>query len=255
MKSIGHLVHWRAEHNGHSVPLSVVVEAKMSSLFRWSWKFQGTGENEWARLESPWGTSPWVHCAGQGNRTRERHWMHAQHLRGHDPRLWASILSSGLLNRPQSIVWSDVLMEIGADQGKEELLQFYKTFRKNQIKIDGTYRRSISSRMMLARVFPCSCKRYLSTHSTKWSLNDPLMIWWRRSDASNSWMLVQGKSFVNGCKWVSSKHNRISTIDVSRVWQSHHTLPTEYRSRTPQWVHPREILSEGYWPRQGPWNV
>ncbi len=32
----------------------------------------------------------------------------------------------------------------------------------------------------------------------RWSLNVPLIIWCKRSGASNSWISAQGKSFVNG---------------------------------------------------------
>lgn len=46
---------------------------------------------------------------------------------------------------------------------------------------------------------PCVVCRYTSTHSTRWSLNTPLINWWRRSGARSSWISARGKKHVNGC--------------------------------------------------------
>ena len=49
---------------------------------------------------------------------------------------------------------------------------------------------------------PCTIMRYSPTQVTRWSLNVPLMIWWRRSEHKSSWMSAWGNSAVNGCKWL-----------------------------------------------------
>ena len=56
-----------------------------------------------------------------------------------------------------------------------------------------SYRLSMSTQISFERASPCSNKRYSSIQVTKWSLNVPLMSWWRRSGARSSWMSAQGK--------------------------------------------------------------
>lgn len=42
---------------------------------------------------------------------------------------------------------------------------------------------------------PCLACRYTSTHSTKWTLNTPLINWWRRLGVRSSWMSVCGNEY------------------------------------------------------------
>ena len=59
---------------------------------------------------------------------------------------------------------------------------------KIRLQFDGenTHRRSISASISFACVFPWTFSRYSVTHSTRWSLNVPLMTWWRRSGDRSS---------------------------------------------------------------------
>ena len=50
---------------------------------------------------------------------------------------------------------------------------------------------------------PCSSNKYSFTHITMWSLNVPLITWWRRSGDNSSWISARGKSEVNGCNSIS----------------------------------------------------
>ena len=58
----------------------------------------------------------------------------------------------------------------------------------------------MSSRISFARALPWVMTRYSPTHVTRWSLKVPLMTWWSKSGASNSWISALGKPFVNGWK-------------------------------------------------------
>ena len=88
-----------------------------------------------------------------------------------------------------------------------------------------TYRRSMSSKISFARVWPCSSTRYSPTHVTRWSLNVPLISWCKRSGERISCMSAHGKLNVNGCSKVSSHwHTRMSE---HIQWHHHqfHTCP------------------------------
>lgn len=107
-----------------------------------------------------------------------------------------------------------------------------------------TYRRSMSSRILSASALLWVWTRYFSTQSTKWSLNLPLMSWWRISGESISWMSAHGKSLVNGYLQLVTEKQSMSLYLLSNHWQVH-IFSTVHKVCMLQWLStcPRWCLS------------
>lgn len=130
------------------------------------------------------GTSRWWHYDGQGNRTPVMPGRNARRPLASKPwdnqrynilyRIKCRLPSQVLWSRHLSTVWNDVLEEIYAIQEMEGLPQFYEKLSLSKITVKKMHLQSMSSRIILARLFPCVCRRYFSTQSTKWSLYAPL---------------------------------------------------------------------------------
>ena len=92
---------------------------------------------------------------------------------------------------------------------------------------------STSSRILFAPFVPWVRFKYSSTQVTRWSLKVPLIIWWRISGKTSSWISVHGKSLVNGCgnKCISCSNNN-ENPEHTTIWPttpySFHSLPSSH---------------------------
>lgn len=108
------------------------------------------------------------------------------------------------------------------------------------------------------------CKvMYFCTHSTKWSLNVPLISWWSRSGANSSWISARLKSFVKGCYLQGSISYYIEKNNSDRTTTSE-TIPNfSHKSRTTHpWINisvsSRVRGSSDSWPSRSfafPWHL
>jgi len=89
----------------------------------------------------------------------------------------------------------------------------------------GLYRQSMSSRIALPGVPGCFRPMYFVIHSTRWSLNVPLMSWCRRSGDISSYMLTWGRSFVNSCRNLWVWH--ICYLKQADEQETSHVLPQD----------------------------
>ena len=94
----------------------------------------------------------------------------------------------------------------------------------------------MSSRISNAAFFLCVTYRYFMIHSTRWSLKTPLISWWSRSGASNSWMSARGNECVNG----------YTVLHQTKHQNEGQYIPqccAKYRN------HPRELIGHSFWCR------
>ena len=94
------------------------------------------------------------------------------------------------------------------------------------------HHRSISAKISFALLLPWMSLRYFVTHSTKWSLNIPLINWCKISGASNRYMLARRNPLVKGCKrWVLKMSvKRIYTLISTSIPHSSHRAVKENAS-------------------------
>ena len=90
---------------------------------------------------------------------------------------------------------------------------------------------SISSSIKDPLTRLCVSLRYSSTHVMRWSLNVPLMTWWRRSGERSSYISARGKLVVKG--WSSYGQD----VGEDRQW-----LVTHLETRDETIVEPQCIL-------------
>ena len=57
----------------------------------------------------------------------------------------------------------------------------------------------MSARIFFASAGGLTALIYSVTHVTMWSLNVPLITWWRRSGDKSSWISARGNPYVKGC--------------------------------------------------------
>ena len=104
-----------------------------------------------------------------------------------------------------------------------------------------TYRRSMSSRISLAFAGPWVSSKYSPTHVTRWSLNTPLMIWWRRSIEINSLISARGNWSVNGlAELIILEHIHMAENLPKYHWLSH--IYSKVQLMTDIWRHVHGVL-------------
>lgn len=125
---------------------------------------------------------------------------------------WEKSRPSGKRRRPGKGGTAEILGRLGVNN-------WFKWSKSQYLR--WAHRWSISSIMASAAVVPCTCLRYSPIHSTRWSLNVPLISWWSKSGAISSWMSARGKECVNGCK---ESYVRFSFTPVPIYWVEHTTI-------------------------------
>ena len=130
-------------------------------------------------------------------------WQSERHYQAPSQQEQGDISSWGLLSCLLSIAWN-----LGLDGNVRVLekgvqLQFWYELSMEKVKwTKKIYWWSISSKISCPFTSPCSSTKYSPIQVTRWSLNVPLITWWRISPQTPLWISAQGKSFVNSWEWV-----------------------------------------------------